>query len=93
MTAEIIRDNVAVEKAIRWIEDCGWEERLAARRCGQTCRDVVSGFEEVCMGWRERIVGWNDTSAAGLVVEMGVSSSTPITTTATAGGEVEVVAS
>ena len=90
ITAEMIRDDLVVEKAKRWIEEGRWEERLAARQCGQTCRDVVRGFEEVCTGWRERIVGWSTAAgAAETLAEMGGGLG-PVRG---GGGEVEVVAS
>lgn len=89
ITAEIIRDDVVLDKAIRWIEDGRWEEKLAARQCGQTCREVVSGFEDVCMSWRERIVVGLGSAAAGAGGDLG-----PVGPMAKGGGgEVEPVAS
>ncbi|KAF1991987.1 hypothetical protein K402DRAFT_345551 [Aulographum hederae CBS 113979] len=44
------------ERGIRWIEDGGWDEKLRGREAAGVCRDVVGGFEEVCNGWRERLL-------------------------------------
>ena len=46
----------AVEEGMRWVETGGWEERLAGREAAKFCGEVVQGFEEVCQGWRERLL-------------------------------------
>jgi hypothetical protein len=49
----------AVEEAEageRWLEIGGWNERLKERAAARVCGEVVGGFEEVCKGWRERLV-------------------------------------
>ncbi|MCJ1272486.1 hypothetical protein MMC21_000272 [Puttea exsequens] len=60
------KEAEAMEESVRWIEKGEWEARLEARDCARVCGDVVNGFEEVCSGWRERLVG-------GLGVEVGVA--------------------
>jgi len=54
------------ERARAWIESGGWDERLRRREGARVCGEVVGGFEEVCRGWRERLV----RSAEG---ELGVA--------------------
>ena len=57
IVVEIRREAEAREEAIRWIEKGGWDHRLAGRECARVCGDIVGGFEEVCDGWRERLIG------------------------------------
>ncbi len=54
---EMRREGEAREEAVRWVEKGGWEERLRARDAARVCGEVVGGFEEVCDGWRRRLVG------------------------------------
>ncbi|KAI9740991.1 MAG: hypothetical protein M1834_002702 [Cirrosporium novae-zelandiae] len=56
LVAEIRKDNEEREEGVAWIERGGWGERLEKRECAGVCRDVVGGFEEVCQGWRERLL-------------------------------------
>jgi hypothetical protein len=56
LVVEMRRDNEMAEESVRWIEKGDWQERLGRRECGGVCRDVVGGFEEVCNGWRERLL-------------------------------------
>lgn len=55
----------AMEEGVRWVKSGGWEERLAGREAAKFCGEVVRGFEEVCQGWRERLM------EQGRVVEVG----------------------
>ncbi|KAK8160742.1 hypothetical protein IWX90DRAFT_277011 [Phyllosticta citrichinensis] len=50
------RENELREEGIRWIERGNWDARLKERRVAVVCKDVVGGFEEICNGWRERLV-------------------------------------
>lgn len=54
--AELKREWEEREEGIRWVESGGWEERLRTRECARVCGEVVGGFEEVCNGWRERLI-------------------------------------
>ncbi|KAL9094015.1 MAG: hypothetical protein Q9165_003685 [Trypethelium subeluteriae] len=54
--AEVRRELDAAEEGRRWIEKGKWEERLERRDCARECEGVVGGFEEVCRGWRERLM-------------------------------------
>jgi hypothetical protein len=44
-----------VEKAKRWIEDGDWDGRCRRREAAVVCRDVTSGFEDVCRGFEEQL--------------------------------------
>lgn len=54
------------EEGRRWVEEGGWEERLRGREGRRICEGVVGGFEDICRGWRERLV-----ESAGGAVEVG----------------------
>lgn len=56
LVAELRRERDAADAAARWLERHGWADRLRARQCAQLCGDVVGGFEELCQGWRDRIL-------------------------------------
>ena len=53
------REVKEAEEGVRWIETGGWDERLKDREAARVCGEVVGGFEEVCAGWRERLVRQN----------------------------------
>ncbi|KAI9877401.1 MAG: hypothetical protein M1830_004022 [Pleopsidium flavum] len=56
LVAEIKKEADAREEGVRWIEKGDWQVRLAQRECAAVCGDIVGGFEEVCQGWRERLL-------------------------------------
>jgi hypothetical protein len=56
LVAEMRRDEDAREEGERWLSQGNWSERLGRRECAGVTRDVVGGFEEVCEGWRKRLV-------------------------------------
>lgn len=56
LVAEMRRDEEKREEGERWLRKGDWGARLERRECAGVCGDVVSGFEEVCNGWRERLV-------------------------------------
>ena len=66
MVVEMRKDAEAQDEGERWVEKGQWDKRLADRDCARICGDVVGGFEEVCNGWKERLVG-------GLGVEVGAA--------------------
>lgn len=70
MVAELRREGELSEEGVRWVEKGGWEERLRGRECARVCGEVVGGFEEVCRGWRERLVGGGEMMA-GVEVAAG----------------------
>lgn len=56
MVSEMKREEELREEGERWLLKGNWGERLENRECAGVCRDVVGGFEEVCNGWRERLL-------------------------------------
>ena len=54
---EMRKDAESRDEGNRWIANGKWETRLANRDCSKICDEVVGGFEEVCDGWRKRLVG------------------------------------
>lgn len=64
MVVDLRREAEAREEAIRWVEKGNWDKRLAGRECARVCGDVVGGFEEVCAGMRERLIGGLEVGAA-----------------------------
>src|SRR4051812_43195201 len=56
LVAEMRREEELREEGERWVEEGGWEEKLRGRESAKVCRGVVGGFEEVCEGWRRRLV-------------------------------------
>ncbi len=56
LVAEMRREEEAREEGERWLRRGNWGERLGARECAGVCGEVVGGFEEVCNGWRARLV-------------------------------------
>ena len=56
LVRELRKEEEEREEGVRWIEKGKWDQRLASRECQAVCGDVVGGFEEVCNGWRERLV-------------------------------------
>ncbi|KAI8964874.1 hypothetical protein F5Y11DRAFT_363140 [Daldinia sp. FL1419] len=56
MVAEIKREEELKEEGERWLTKGNWGERLQKRECAGVCREVVGGFEEVCNGWRARLL-------------------------------------
>lgn len=56
LVRELNREEEVKEQAVRWIRKEGWEEKLKRREAKTVCGDVLSGFEEVCEGWRRKLV-------------------------------------
>ncbi|RYP77906.1 hypothetical protein DL770_006985 [Monosporascus sp. CRB-9-2] len=56
LVAEMRRDDELREEGERWLARGDWGGRLERRECAGVCRDVVGGFEEVCDGWRARLL-------------------------------------
>lgn len=61
---EMRKEAEAREEGERWLKRGDWDTRLAKRDCARICRDLVGGFEEVCNGWRERMVLGMEVAAA-----------------------------
>ena len=47
------------EEGVRWLEMGDWDRKLRERDAAKVCGEVVGGFEEVCKGWRARLLGQN----------------------------------
>ncbi|KAI1193616.1 hypothetical protein F5X97DRAFT_32070 [Nemania serpens] len=62
MVAEMRREQELKEEGERWLARGNWGERLQNRECAGVCRDVVGGFEEVCNGWRARLLAQADSA-------------------------------
>ncbi|KAH7032801.1 uncharacterized protein B0I36DRAFT_100766 [Microdochium trichocladiopsis] len=56
LVAEMKREEELREEGERWLTRGNWSDRLEKRECAGVCRDVVGGFEEVCNGWRARLM-------------------------------------
>ena len=56
MVNEMKREADAREAAMKWIEKGRWDRKLLDRQCGHVCGEVIGGFEEVCQGWRQRLL-------------------------------------
>ena len=56
LVADLRREEDLREEGERWLARGNWGERLARRECANVCGDVVGGFEEVCNGWRARLL-------------------------------------
>ncbi|GJD03787.1 hypothetical protein CH63R_12968 [Colletotrichum higginsianum IMI 349063] len=56
LVAEIRREEELREEGELWLKKGNWSERLSKRECAGVCGDVVDGFEEVCNGWRARLL-------------------------------------
>lgn len=56
IVADLRKDAAAREESISWVEKGRWGDRLAGRDCARVCGEVVDGFEDVCNGWRNRLL-------------------------------------
>ncbi len=64
LVAEMRRDDELRDEAERWLTRGNWGERLRKRECAAVCGEVVGGFEEVCNGWRARLLAQVESSQA-----------------------------
>lgn len=53
---EMRREETLREEGERWLTRGNWGERLQKRECAGVCGDVIGGFEDVCNGWRQRLL-------------------------------------
>lgn len=63
IVAEMRREEELKEEGERWLTRGNWGERLEKRECAGVCGDVIGGFEEVCNGWRERLLAQAESQA------------------------------
>ena len=66
---EIRREYEFEEVGRKFVIDGGWDRRIKEREAKRICGEVTGGFEEVCEGWRRRLV---DAAAAQGVTEVSV---------------------
>ncbi|KAL2021462.1 hypothetical protein VTK56DRAFT_7095 [Thermocarpiscus australiensis] len=64
LVAEMRRDEELREQGERWLARGDWGERLRRRECALVCGEVVGGFEEVCDGWRRRLLALAESSSS-----------------------------
>ncbi len=64
LVAEMRKEEEEREGGERWLKRHNWGERLGNRECAGVCGDVVGGFEEVCNGWRARLVAQAEAVSA-----------------------------
>ncbi|KAF4960577.1 hypothetical protein FGADI_839 [Fusarium gaditjirri] len=63
IVTEMRREEELREEGERWLTRGNWGERLEKRECAGVCGDVIGGFEEVCNGWRERLLAQAEAQA------------------------------
>lgn len=63
LVAEMRRDEELREEGERWLTRGNWGDRLQRRECAGVCGEVIGGFEDVCNGWRERLLAQEETRA------------------------------
>ncbi|KZZ99355.1 hypothetical protein AAL_01927 [Moelleriella libera RCEF 2490] len=56
LVSEIRHDEELREEGERWLSRGNWSQRLASRECAVVCGEVIGGFEDVCNGWRQRLL-------------------------------------
>ena len=64
LVTEMRKDEELREEGERWLTRGNWGERLEKRECAHVCGEVVGGFEEVCNGWRARLLGQAESTPA-----------------------------
>ncbi|KAG8676020.1 hypothetical protein FPOAC2_02102 [Fusarium poae] len=63
IVSEMRKEEELREEGERWLTRGNWGERLEKRECAGVCGDVIGGFEEVCNGWRERLLAQAEAQA------------------------------
>lgn len=63
LVTEMRREEELREEGERWLTRGNWGERLEKRECAGVCGEVIGGFEEVCNGWRERLLAQAESQA------------------------------
>ncbi|KAI9155287.1 hypothetical protein HJFPF1_07869 [Paramyrothecium foliicola] len=63
LVAEMRREEELRDEGERWLSRGNWGERLQNRECAGVCGEVIGGFEEVCNGWRERLLAQAESQA------------------------------
>ncbi|KAL7794988.1 hypothetical protein V8C37DRAFT_375163 [Trichoderma ceciliae] len=63
LVAEMRREDDLREQGEQWLTRGNWGERLEKRECASVCGEVIGGFEDVCNGWRERLLAQAESQA------------------------------
>ncbi|RFU78674.1 wd domain-containing [Trichoderma arundinaceum] len=63
LVAEMRKEDDLREQGEQWLTRGNWGERLEKRECASVCGEVIGGFEEVCNGWRERLLAQAESQA------------------------------
>lgn len=56
LMVELRKEQNLAEEGRRWVETGSWDRRLEEREGRKICGEVVGGFEDVCKGWREKLI-------------------------------------
>lgn len=64
LVAEVRQEEELREEGERWITRGNWGQRLENRECAAVCGEVVGGFEEVCDGWRAKLLAHAESAQA-----------------------------
>lgn len=64
LVAEVRQEEELREEGERWITRGDWGQRLENRECAAVCGEVVGGFEEVCDGWRAKLLAQAESAQA-----------------------------
>ncbi|KAJ6444197.1 WD domain-containing protein [Purpureocillium lavendulum] len=63
LVAEMRREDELREEGERWLSRGNWGARLQKRECAGVCGEVIGGFEDVCNGWRQRLLSQAESKA------------------------------
>ncbi|KAM4064787.1 WD domain-containing protein [Hirsutella rhossiliensis] len=63
LVSEMRREEELREEGEMWLTRGNWGERLQKRECAGVCGDVIGGFEDVCNGWRQRLLARAESQA------------------------------
>ncbi|KAH6603350.1 hypothetical protein Trco_008125 [Trichoderma cornu-damae] len=63
LVAEMRKEDDLREQGEQWLTRGNWGERLEKRECASVCGEVIGGFEDVCNGWRERLLAQAESQA------------------------------
>lgn len=63
LISDMRREEELREEGERWLARGNWGERLQKRECAGVCGEVIGGFEDVCNGWRRRLLAQAESQA------------------------------
>ncbi|KHO00903.1 uncharacterized protein MAM_01681 [Metarhizium album ARSEF 1941] len=61
LVSEMRREEELREEGERWLTRGNWSQRLENRECANVCGEVIGGFEDVCNGWRQRLLAQTES--------------------------------